>query len=157
MRTYHKVGLWSAVIAGVVVASSVIAVLVTKKVGAPEHSMQRDCVMVGSKCFDLEVVDTELRRQQGLSGREALDKHSGMLFVFDEPSPSHCFWMKDMRFAIDMIWLNDQQKVVTIESRVSPDSYPNSFCPSAEAQYVIELDSGESEAAGLEIGDTVSL
>ena len=55
--------------------------------------------------FDLEVVATEETRQKGLGGRDALCSNCGMLFVFSQ-SGNHSFWMKDMRFNLDIIWIS---------------------------------------------------
>src|ERR1043166_4776967 len=53
----------------------------------------------------VEVASTETQREQGLSGRSALPSGRGMLFVFDADA-EWGFWMKDMSFAIDMVWLS---------------------------------------------------
>lgn len=66
----------------------------------------------------VEVVNTEASVTQGLSGRTGLSDIDGMLFVFDE-SAIRTFWMKEMLFAIDIIWLNEG-KVIWIESNVQP-------------------------------------
>lgn len=101
--------------------------------------------------FQLEVVDDPSERQQGLSGRERLVEGTGMLFVFEETG-EHCFWMKDMRFSIDMIWLDGNKKVVDIREAVTPESYPESFCPDEPARYVIELNAGAARQAGIAVG-----
>lgn len=158
MRQRHKLVLGAAGITSLLCAAVIIALLFTRHAEAPEHTMaQSDCVSIGSKCYVLETADTDETRQRGLSGRAGLDENTGMLFEFEQPSIGHCFWMKDMKFSIDMIWLDDQKKVVKIESDVLPATYPNSFCPESPAQYVIELDSGEAVAAGLKVNDTVNL
>ena len=52
----------------------------------------------------MDLADTPEKRFQGLSGREILEEGTGMLFVFQEER-QHTFWMKDMRFPLDMIWI----------------------------------------------------
>lgn len=79
-----------------------------------------------------------------------------MLFIFEEPG-LYGFWMKDMKFDIDMIWLDKKGTVVHLEAAVPADSYPQIYYPSVPASYVLELNSGESEQLGLDIGDIVNL
>lgn len=100
------------------------------------------------------VENLELQRK-GLSGRENLGHDQGMMFVYDEESITRCFWMKDMNFAIDMIWLDEDKKVVHIKENVTPETYSESFCPDEPAQYVLEVASGV--AAELEIEEGVQL
>ncbi len=56
--------------------------------------------------INIEIVKDEESRRLGLSGRPSIDDDSGMLFEFDDESAQHCFWMKDMLFSIDIVWLN---------------------------------------------------
>jgi uncharacterized membrane protein (UPF0127 family) len=103
----------------------------------------------------VEVVDTPELRGQGLSGRESLTSDKGMLFVFDNTSESNCFWMKDMNFSLDMIWLNENREVVTVTSNVTPESYPETFCPDEPAKYGLEI--VENRASELEINSGTQL
>ena len=113
-------------------------------------------VELGGKLFDADVVDTDDERVQGLSGRENLARNEGMLFVFDEPG-KYCFWMKDMNFAIDMLWLDGSGKVVHMAENATPDSYPQQFCPDTEASYVFEVNAGVAGALGLDIGSQAEI
>lgn len=99
--------------------------------------------------ISIETVDSPEKRQLGLSGRTAISDSSGMMFIFDQTSSSNCFWMKDMNFSIDMVWLNENKKVINVTENVSPESYPESFCPSGQAKYGLEL--GAKRATGLGI------
>ncbi len=103
---------------------------------------------------DLAVTPTEMR--QGLSGRKELANNEGMLFVFPtETVPS--FWMKDMRFAIDIIWLDKQSRVVGIEHNMQPDSYPQLFSPSQPIKYVLEVKAGWAKKHAIKLGDRAEL
>jgi uncharacterized protein len=104
----------------------------------------------------LEIADTDQERVRGLSGRAGLAHGQGMLFVFERPG-SHCFWMKDMRFAIDLIWLDTNGRVVGLEKNMTPGSYPHSFCPPKPAQYVIELPGGFVTETDLRVGAQLDL
>ena len=103
-----------------------------------------------------EVVDDSDSRALGLSNRESIGEFEGMLFVFDEVSIENCLWMKDMKIDIDMVWLNSDKQVVTVQSNVSPDTYPQSFCPTEDAKYSLEVGSGRAVEFGLEPGERVS-
>jgi hypothetical protein len=92
--------------------------------------------------YKLQIVSTETARQTGLGGRATLAEDAGMLFVLDEPR-KECFWMKDMRFSLDIIWLDAQKQVVHMEQNVASGTYPTTFCSSKPAAYVIELRAGE--------------
>lgn len=104
--------------------------------------------------FKAEVADTNELRNLGLSNRKSLDIKQAMLFVFDEPG-RHSFWMKDMNFAIDMIWLDQDGRVVTIAHDAKPESYPNSFAPEGDSLYVVEVVSGISDELGIKKGDQI--
>ncbi|MDO8575927.1 MAG: DUF192 domain-containing protein, partial [bacterium] len=80
----------------------------------------------------------------------------GMLFVSPEDG-GHAFWMKDMLFPIDILWISADGRVVYMAENVSPDTYPQSFRPDAPARYVLELPAGYAGAHGVSVGDVVRL
>jgi uncharacterized membrane protein (UPF0127 family) len=98
------------------------------------------------------VVDTPLTRSQGLSVVDAMDNNQGMLFIFEEDS-NHPFWMKDMAFPIDIIWLNSDKEVVSIKESAHPEDYPEVYYPDSYARYVLELNAGMVALHGIEEGD----
>jgi uncharacterized membrane protein (UPF0127 family) len=91
--------------------------------------------------YILEVVDTAAKREQGLSNRPILEENTGMLFLFEQ-SDYHGIWMKDMNFAIDILWLTRENQVIHIMNSVQPDTYPEVFLPPKKAQKIIELPAG---------------
>ena len=103
----------------------------------------------------LGVADTSEERARGLSGRPCLPSHVGLLFLFPEDGV-HGFWMKEMLFSIDIVWLNEKGTIVTIAERISPDTYPKVWYPEEKARAVVELSSGEVARLGLKKGDTLS-
>jgi len=78
-----------------------------------------------------------------------------MLFVFDRPGP-YGIWMKDMRFPIDILWLDSSKQVVSIKRRAEPSSYPDIFTPEADAEYVLEISAGFAGEHDLKIGNQIS-
>lgn len=78
-----------------------------------------------------------------------------MLFVF-EKADYHSFWMKDMKFAIDIIWIDEDKKITDITHNATPGTYPEIFKPSLPAKYVLEVMSGWIEKNNIEIGMQVN-
>ena len=113
-----------------------------------------DTVALGRKQFTIELADTEAKRTQGLSDRADLHKNSVMLFAFPS-SGKECMWMKDMKFSLDMVWLNQDKKITKIAENISPDTYPQAFCGDG-AKYVLELNAGVASANGLKIGQNLN-
>lgn len=104
--------------------------------------------------FYTDIADNDIKRIRGLSHRYSLADNSAMLFVFDEPAIRK-FWMKDMFFPIDIIWLNENKEIIHIEKNISPSTYPKSFGPDLKSLYVIEVSSGTSEKLSLSIGEKI--
>lgn len=111
---------------------------------------------INNKDILIEVVDTEESRNKGLSDRESILKDYGMLFVFDKPD-KYGFWMKDMKFPIDIVWLDKNLKIVHIENKVIPESYPRVFIPPENSLYVIEFNAGFIEENQLSVGNILDL
>jgi uncharacterized membrane protein (UPF0127 family) len=127
------------------------------RTGAPDAAAGYETrkAKAGDETFTLLVADTPAKQTLGLGKRDKLPEEFGMLFPYSDESDKRCFWMKDMRFDIDMIWLDENKKIVTIERGVSSDSYPSTFCPTEPAQYIVELNDGEADKAGLQVGQTL--
>ena len=104
----------------------------------------------------VELADTPMEREQGLSARQDLAEGQGMLFVFDTPG-RYGFWMKDMNFPIDIIWIDEDRKVVYIKENANPESYPNSFVSTEDAKYVLEVPARFSEKNNIKVGDVIKL
>lgn len=107
-----------------------------------------------SATAELAVSDEE--RAQGLMFREKIDEDQAMLFLFEEED-IHSFWMKNMRFAIDILWLDGEKRIVHIEKRVPPcprDPCP-SYVPAEAAAFVLEVQAGFVEKHGLRLYDRI--
>lgn len=110
-----------------------------------------------SKDISLIIADTDATRELGLGGRASIPEDQAILFVFDKPD-TYEFWMKDMQFPIDIIWLDAEKSIVFIESDVSPDSYPDStFAPEKESLFVIEANAGFVSNHNLKVGDKLNI
>ena len=105
----------------------------------------------------VEVSDTPEKRSLGLGKRDKLEKGWGMLFVFEKRIP-HSFWMKNMRFPIDIIWL-DNQRIVELAENVPPPQEgesPKVLEPRLPSNFVLEIESGRARALGLKVGQKLS-
>lgn len=107
---------------------------------------------IGQTNLTVEVADTEASRTQGLSSRRDLSDHAGMLFVFDKPG-FYGFWMKDMKFALDLIWIDETWKIVDLTKNASPKSFPGTYMSSEPVRYVLEVPAGFANKNNLKIGD----
>ena len=104
----------------------------------------------------IEVADTQAKRTQGLSGRDIVADDYGMLFVFDAAG-RHGFWMKDMKVAIDIIWIAEEGSIVYIEHNLAPDSYPTVVTPPTPARYVLETRAGYARERDWGVGTKLEL
>ena len=83
-----------------------------------------------------------------------------MLFIFE--SDQHLsFWMIDMKFPLDMVWIASSCEVVDVtlnapipEPGQTPSELPR-FSPQSPARFVLEINAGEFETSGAKIGDRV--
>lgn len=121
----------------------------------PRHNNNTTTLSSSGHSYTLTLATTSQTQEKGLGDRSSLPVNQGMLFVFSGES-LQCFWMKDMHFPLDMIWVGTQKQVLFVKSNVSPDTYPESFCPNVQAQYVIELNAGQAQAAKIQVGDTLN-
>ena len=137
----------------VVLVGSAIALLLAQKAHAPTQTNTPSVILAGETIL-VDIADTPELRERGLSGRESLPEERGMLFVFPEEG-LHRFWMKDMRFSIDILWISPDQRIVHIEKSVAPETYPESFGPDESARYVLEVPAGYVETLGVHEGDRV--
>lgn len=97
---------------------------------------------IGGKNFSLEIASNQTSRELGLGQRNSLAENGGMIFVFDKPG-NYGFWMKDTKFPLDIIWLNDSCVVVG-KATMTPESFPKPFYPDFPAVYAIELQIGST-------------
>lgn len=102
----------------------------------------------------VEVSQSEVELTQGLMFREGLSAGSGMLFVFQ--SEGHRgFWMKNVNFALDIVWLDSNLRVVDIARGAVPCEVEPCmiYLPRLPARYVLEVPSGFADEQGVLVGD----
>jgi uncharacterized membrane protein (UPF0127 family) len=113
-------------------------------------------VKISGQTIKAEIPRGPNTKLQGLAGRPCILPDQGMLFVFSKPG-QYFFWMKDMRFPIDIIWISSDHKVVGQEIGVEPKTYPDRFVNKKEnpAQYVLELKAQRSRELNVTLGTPV--
>lgn len=111
---------------------------------------------VNNTPLKVAIANTPETRAKGLSGLEKLPQNHGLLFVFEE-NEKYGIWMKDMNFAIDIIWLNENFKVVYFKPDISPETFPKIYYPPIDARYVLETNAGFIEEHGIGEGAKLKL
>ena len=117
-------------------------------------------VTIGAATWQVELAITGEQLARGLSGRDLLPAGTGMLFIYQQEG-NRTFWMPDLRFPLDMVWIGGNCEVVDVTLNApiplpgqSRNDLPR-FSPKAPAQYVLEINAGEFEALGINVGDSV--
>ena len=109
-------------------------------------------VQIKEKKFAVELALTEEEKNTGLGGREEICMSCGMLFVFSQ-SGKYSFWMKNMKFPLDIIWIADG-KISHIAKNI-PSEYQGIIAPDANADKVLEINGGLAEKFNFKTGDRI--
>ena len=115
-------------------------------------------VTVAGHVFRAEIADTDAKKELGLGNRDSLSVDAAMIFPMGSLR-RWVFWMKDMRFPIDIVWIADNS-VVDISANApvpSPNSDPVTFSPSDPADTVLELNAGDANRYGIRVGAGVQV
>jgi uncharacterized membrane protein (UPF0127 family) len=110
------------------------------------------------KVLQVEVMVKDEDRAMGLMFRPSLALDRGMLFIFEPPPDFHTIWMKNCRFPIDIVWLDEDKKVVHVAESVPPcteDPCPV-YQPLRKASYVVELNAGQARREKATVGSALS-
>lgn len=147
MRRYPSSAVISLALALVLAASPVLA-----------HSpMVIPLTLPSGKVFQTELEIEPQDRAMGLMFRDSLPADRALLFVFDELD-FHAIWMKNCRFPIDIVWLDETRKVVHVAEAVPPcrqDPCPT-YSPLQKAAFVIEMNAHAARREKVEVGARVS-
>ncbi len=103
---------------------------------------------------EASVADSLSERIKGLSNTPFLPDNVVKLFAFGAAG-SHSIWMKDMNYAIDILWLAKDGTIVHIEENIAPETFPESFASPEPAWFVVETAAGFVEEHGVSLGDDV--
>lgn len=116
-----------------------------------ENSRQRE-VIVGDEVFVVEVARLKNEREKGLSGRKELCSNCGMLFEFSKPG-KYGFWMKDMNFPLDFVWILDG-RIVYVNKNIAKN-FSEVIFPPIKIDRVLEIPAGALDRYKIEVGDEV--
>lgn len=133
---------------------SIAAVLLLGGSNKQRSTTSRSTMQFGGDTYTLEIADTESKRIAGLSNRERLEKDAAMLFEFPE-TYEQCMWMKDMKFSLDILWLDSSKKIVKVAENITPETYPRTFC-AEDTKYVLELNAGVVKKNNLKVGQNLN-
>ena len=150
----------STIIGAIVAASSLAAPVVPPWRMALPWTSERAIVTVGETTVLAEIADTGALRQRGLSYRDGLAPGTGMLFVDEQPR-FQTFWMKDMRFCLDIIWI-EGGRIVGAATEACPHPHlPTSDLPTYRSpipvRYVLEVPAGWLAEHGYGEGTPVTI
>lgn len=155
-----------------IISCSILAIvagvflLFSRKMEAPIVQSSNETLPISStitaprgKIF-VRVADDAKERELGLSYFSTLPENQGMLFLFEQ-SGDYPFWMKEMNFPLDIIWLKkvseNSFEVVHVAENVDPATYPNSIDPKREADAVLEVNAGHGTVLGIAEGVVVGV
>ena len=115
-------------------------------------------VELGGQRYGVEVADDDAERARGLMFRDAMDRDHGMLFIHEREEPQS-YWMKNTHIPLDILYFDDQRRLVSQQRDVPPCNLGNACPPypsNAPARYVLELNAGEAARLGLADGATLT-
>lgn len=134
--------------------SGIILLAINKNSSLPQSK-----VTIDNHTFSVEVATTSAQQQEGLSGRASLPKDQGMLFVF-KTAARYPFWMKDMKFPLDMIFINNNKIVDIIQNIPAPKNGETNlpiYTPSEPDNQTLEINAGLSKSYGFKKDDAVKV
>jgi len=109
---------------------------------------------IGSKTFTLEIANDAAEREKGLMRRDSMDDDHGMIFVFADEQRLG-FFMKNTRIPLDILFVNAAGVVVSIK-QMRPYDVTTTYTD-APAKWAIELNQGQAAAAGVKVGDQLTI
>ena len=133
---------------------------------APENpslaSLPRGVITLGAGTFKIWIAETQATRAQGLSDQPSLPRDWGMWFD-RESTGGASFWMKNMHFPLDMLWLDESFQIVHVTHNAevpeaeTPDAELSRYHPSVPVRYVLEVNAGLAQELGLQEGIMVEM
>jgi hypothetical protein len=113
-------------------------------------------LLIASTTISIEIASSSVQMMKGLSGRMSLEDGKGMLFIFNDLG-NHGFWMKEMYFPIDIIFIDENFEVVGIKKSLLTSTYPEIFGEEFVSKYVLEVPAGFVDKNQIKVGDRANL
>lgn len=121
-------------------------------------SQKGNTIKIGNSNIVVEIARTDAEQERGLGGRSALGAYNGMVFIFDPPTIPG-FWMKNMNFPIDIVWISENRVIGVVENADPQIGVPENelkiYTPPSSVDSVIELHAGAFTASNAKVGDEV--
>ena len=145
-----------------------VATMVILAAAGPATRPAKEPVVIEGETFRLEPAVTPRARQRGLGGREKIEDHGGMLFVFPD-ARRRSFYMKDCIFDIDILFLDDRGRITAVHKmKTEPPRRADESARAYErrlklypsrlpVRFAIELVTGSIERLKLKPGVTIPL
>jgi len=140
---------------GIVAGAAIVIYFYFGRISVIEHKVE---VKIARQTIIADVVKTEKDRTRGLGDREMIGINEGMLFLFDKEG-EYGFWMKDMEFPIDILWIKGNT-IVGFEEMVDPqrgaeDYELRLYYPPTAIDKVLELSAGRVRLLHTRVGDEI--
>ena len=146
------------ILTGVFNFSKKLPVTTTKNTVIQETKFTKEGGLIFTKNIEkltIEIADNDEETTQGLMFRRTMPDSCGMLFIFPNSEPRN-FWMKNTYLPLDIMFLDEFKKIVTIQANRTP--FSEEQIPSyQDAKYVLEVNAGYCKRKGVEKGDMIEL
>ncbi len=149
-----KIPKWLSTAGSFVIVGLVLSLLFVHHRAPPQKSAYTHALTIGTAEMHVAFAETPAEQEQGLSGTAPLAADEGMLFIF--PSQNVIpFWMKEMNYSLDIIWIGEDMKVKDISADLAPASYPKTYASKEPIKYALEVNAGFSKKNNIAAGTTV--
>lgn len=150
----------TAAVLWIVILLSLVA-FVFLKLNTPKQIIDQSFsvrdIRIAEKNYSVYEARTPIQREIGLSAFNSIKDNEGMLFYFDDLGRP-AFWMKNMKFPIDIIWLKDWTVIqITPDIAVEPNDKFTDYLPQHDVNEVLEIKAGQSQKDGIKVGDVLEL
>jgi uncharacterized membrane protein (UPF0127 family) len=123
-------------------------------VAEPQFKKEGELIFLkNQEKLTIEIADNEAETTQGLMYRRTMPDSCGMVFIFPDSQPRN-FWMKNTYLPLDILFLDESKKIVTIQANRTPFS-EEQISSFEDAKYVLEVNAGYCKRKGIEKGDVV--
>lgn len=137
---------------------AVLALILTLPLAACAKGPATPSIELNGKSYSIELAEDDASREHGLMDRASMPEDHGMLFVFQDDA-MRAFWMKNCKFAQDMLFFDDSRKLISVQRNVpacTADPCP-AYSSGAPARYVLELNAGQADKIGVSPGDVLTI
>jgi uncharacterized membrane protein (UPF0127 family) len=139
---------------GMALAAALLMVGGCSGSAASPGALPTTMLRLGNKTFVLEIAASSESRERGLMRRDSMAADHGMIFVFPSEQPL-AFWMRNTRIPLDIVYINQAGKVVSIKQMKPYDT--TEVRSDAPAKWAIELNQGAARDAGVKVGDVLEI